>query len=116
MHCANRYIKLFLFLSLDSMVEMSLDIFGVFIINIDNTNMVLGEVLYQRRILNVRMSLGLMDAHQRASHTTIGGPTYTTFLMDNEYKNTIARGIMDPGCCLFDSKYSVEQGWFQMIC
>ena len=77
------------------MVEMSLDIFGVFIINIDNTNMVLGEVLYQRRILNVRMSLGLMDAHQRASHTTTGGPTYTrhmhtTFLMDNEYKNTIA--------------------------
>ena len=88
---------------LNSMFGVNLSICVVFIINI-HTNMVLGEVLYQRRILNVRMSPALMDAHQRASHTT-GGPGYTRhtpFLMDNQYKNSINRGRMDPGCCLFD--------------
>ena len=38
--------------------------------------MLLAEVLYQRRILNVRTSPGLMDAHARASDTT-GGPLAT---------------------------------------
>ena len=59
------------------MAEVNLNIFGVFIINI-HTNMVLAEVLYQRRILNVRMSRGLMDGYACASQHTTGGPLATT--------------------------------------
>ena len=60
------------------MAEVNLNILRVFIINI-HTNMVLAEVLYQRRILNVRMSRGLMDGYACASqHTTTGGPLATT--------------------------------------
>ena len=65
-------------------LKVDLNILVVFIINTD-TNTALAEVLYQRRILNVAMSQGLMDARTGASHTT-GGPGYTShtwFLINN---------------------------------
>ena len=53
-------------------IKVDLNILVVFIIN-THTNTALAEVLYQRRILNVRTSQGLMDGDAGASHTT-GGP------------------------------------------
>ena len=90
----------------NSMIEVNLNIFVVFIINIQ-TNMVLAEVLYQRRILNVRTSPGLMDAHARASYTT-GGPlaTPTPATRPSSWKQNIRHRKIDrPACCcLLDSK------------
>ena len=97
-------------------LKVDLNILVVFIIN-THTNTALAEVLYQRRILNVRTSPGLMDAHARASRTT-GGPlaTPTPATRPSSWKQNIRHRKIDlPACCcLLDSKYKIK-GWYQTI-